>query len=109
MNWESFREWFVNLSDKHGVNPVIFAVIYFGAMPFFWMSLAWLVKSIKDKTSPVLPIISTGFFFISAYLYVIIFGRNVPWWVYLFIVLLVGFSAVSTWKKVKLKVKTDPA
>lgn len=39
------------------------------------------MKSIKDKKSPVIPTIATGFFFISAYLYVIAFGRNVPLWV----------------------------
>ena len=41
------------------------------------------------------------FFFISAYLYLIIAGRNVPFWVYLFIALLVGFGAWSTIKKIR--------
>ena len=45
--------------------------------------------------------LSSGFFFISAYLYLIIAGKNVPVWVYGFIVLLVVFGGYSTIKKVK--------
>jgi hypothetical protein len=61
------------------VNPLIFGAIYVGAIPFFFFSLVWLVRNIRKKKSIVIPVLLTGFFFISAYLYLIIVGENIPW------------------------------
>ena len=99
--WESFKMWFMELGPAYGVNPIIFGSIYVGAIPFFTLSLAWLIKNLKNKKSVVVPILSTGFFFISAYLYLIIAGKNIPAWVYLFIGLLVSFGIYSTIRKLK--------
>ncbi len=100
MNIEDLYTWFMGLGAEYGVNPVIFGAIQVGAIPFFTLSIAWLVKNLKQKKPVLLPALSSGFFFISAYLFLIIAGRNVPLWVYLFIALLVGFGAWSTIKKV---------
>ncbi len=100
MNVETLYTWFMSLGTEYGVNPLIFGVIYVGAIPFFTLSLAWLVRNMKQKKPIVVPALATGFFFISAYLYLIIAGRNVPFWVYLFIAMLVGFGAWSTIKKI---------
>ena len=101
MDFEAIKIWFMNLGDQYGVNPIIFGAIYVGAIPFFTLSLGWLVKSFRNKKSILLPMLSSGFFFISAYLYLIIAGKNVPVWIYGFIVLLVVFGGYSTVKKVK--------
>lgn len=100
MNIEGLYTWFMGLGAEYGVNPLIFGVIYVGAIPFFTLSIAWLVRNLKQKKPVLLPALLSGFFFISAYLYLIIAGRNVPFWVYIFIALLVGFGAWSTIKKV---------
>ena len=100
MNIDAFYTWFMGLGAEYGVNPFIFGAIYVGAIPFFTLSIAWLVRNLKQKKPVILPALLSGFFFISAYLYLIIAGRNVPLWVYLFIALLVGFGAWSTIKKV---------
>jgi len=99
--WNSLQEWFLNLGTQYGVNPLIFGTIYVGAIPFFFLSLGWLVKNLRRKKSAVLPILLTSFFFISAYLYLIIAGKNIPVWVYLFIAVLVGYGTYSTFRKVK--------
>ncbi len=101
MDFEAIKIWFMSLGDQYGVNPIIFGAIYVGAIPFFTLSLAWLVKSFKSKKPIILPMLSSGFFFISAYLYLIIAGKNVPIWVYGFIILMVVFGGYSTIKKVK--------
>lgn len=98
--WESFKEWFMGLGAVYGVNPIVFGSIYIGAIPFFTLSLAWLIKSIKNKKPIAVPVILTGFFFISAYLYLIIAGKNIPVWVYVFIALLVLFGVYSTLNKI---------
>ena len=101
MTFDAFYTWFMGLGAQYGVNPLVFGAIYVGAIPFFTLSLAWLVRNIRQKKPVVVPALFTGFFFISAYLYLIIAGRNVPFWVYLFIALLVGFGAWSTIKKIR--------
>lgn len=106
MDFAAIQEWFLGLGEQYGVNPLIFGGIYVGAIPFFTVSLGWLVKNIKKKKSIVLPLLSTGFFFVSAYLYLIIVGKNVPFWVYIFIIILILFGAYITYKKVAKKIET---
>ena len=103
--WDTFKEWFLSLGEKYNVNPYIFGGIYLGAIPFFFLSLYWLTKNIKRKRSIVLPVLSTGFFFISAYLYLIIAGKNIAVWVYVFIGSMVAYGIYSTIKKIKEKIK----
>ena len=103
--WEAFKQWFLSLGPEYGVDPIIFGSIYVGAIPFFTLSLAWLVKNIRSKKSIVLPVLSTGFFFVSAYLYLVIVGRNIPLWVYAFMVGLIIFGLYSTINKIKKRIK----
>lgn len=105
--WHMFTTWFLSLGEKYNVNPYIFGGIYVGAIPFFFVSLYWTIKNIKKKQSIVLPVLLTGFFFISAYLYLIIAGKNIPVWVYILIGLLVAYGVYSTVKKIKGKTKAE--
>ena len=102
--WESFVNWFLSLGEAYGVNPFIFGGIYIGAIPFFTLSIGWLVRNYRKGKSIVLPAMSAMFFFISAYIYLIIVGNNVPWWVYGVVVLLVVYGAYSTIKKVRKQI-----
>ena len=101
--WELFKNWFLSLGGKYGVNPYIFGSIYIGAIPFFFLCLRWTIKNIRNKKPVVLPVLLTGFFFISAYLYLIIAGRNIPAWVFIFIAIMVGYGIYSTLKKIREK------
>lgn len=103
--WESFKEWFLSLGDKYNVNPYIFGGIYIVAIPFFFICLGWTIKKIKNKKSFVLPLLLTGFCFISAYLYLIIAGKNIPVWVYTFIGVMIVYAIYSTIKTIKKKTK----
>jgi len=103
--WDIFKEWFLSLGAKYGVNPYIFGGIYIGAIPLFFLCLAWTVKNIRDKKSFLIPVLLTGLCFISAYLYLIIVGKNIPAWVYVFIAVMVAYGVYSTIKKIKDKSK----
>lgn len=103
----AIKDWFMNLGEKYNVNPVIFGSIYVGAIPFFFASVAWLVKNIRTKKPVFMPVMTASFFFISAYLYLIIAGRNIPVWVYIFIALVVIYGVITTIQKVKAKLKND--
>ena len=103
--FETFKIWFFGLGEKYGVNPIIFGSIYVGAIPFFTISIGWLIRNYRKKKSIILPALSATFFFISAYLYLIIAGRNVPIWVYAVVVAMILVGAYSTVNKVKGRIK----
>ncbi len=102
--WEKFTEWFLSLGESYGVNPFIFGGIYIGAIPFFSLSIAWLIRNYRNGKSIVFPALSAAFFFISAYIYLIFAGKNVPVWVYVIVVLLIVIGAYSTLKKVRRQI-----
>lgn len=104
MSWEAIQNWFLSLGAEYGVNPFIFGAIYVGAIPFFSFSIGWLIRNYRKGKSIVLPALSAMFFFISAYIYLIFAGKNVPWWVYGVVVLLIIIGAYSTFKKVRRQI-----
>ena len=101
----ALQEWFFSLGAEYGVNPVIFGAIYVGAIPLFTVSMAWFFRNLRRKRPIVLPLMSAAFFFVSAYLYLAIVGRNIPVWVYVFIVAIVVFGGISTIRKIKSRVQ----
>lgn len=103
--WDALRAWFLSLGPQYGVDPIIFGAIYIGAIPFFTLSLAWLVRNLRQKKPAALPAFLTLFFFVSAYLYLLVAGRNIPWWVYGVIALLVVLGAYSTVQKVRARLR----
>lgn len=105
MEWNAIKDWFLNLGQQYNVNPFIFGAIYIGAIPFFSLSIAWLVRNYRQHKSLALPVLSAGFCFISAYLYLIIAGRNVPLWVYGAVLAMVVLGVVSTIKKVRKQIR----
>lgn len=99
--WETIKEWFLSLGNNYGVNPYIFGSIYIGAIPFFFLSLRWTIKNMRNKKPFVVPLLITGFCFISAYIYLIIAGKNIPAWVYIFIGVMVLYGVYSTYRKIQ--------
>jgi ABC-type Co2+ transport system permease subunit len=104
MSWEIFREWFFSLGAEYGVNPIIFGAIYVGAIPFFSFSVGWLIRNFRQGKSVVLPVFSAMFFFISAYIYLIFAGKNVPFWVYGIVILLILAGIYSTVKRIRREI-----
>lgn len=101
---EALQVWFLSLGAEYGVNPWIFGAIYVGAIPFFFLSIGWLVRRARAGESTVLPTLLAGFFFISAYLYLAIAGRNIPLWVWIFLAVLVVYGAWSSIRDTRRKI-----
>ena len=99
------NQWFLALGAEYGVNPYIFGGIYVGAIPFFLLSIVWLVKRARAGRSTALPTMLAGFFFVSAYLYLAIAGRNIPLWVWIFLAALVIYGAFSTIRDTRKKIR----
>lgn len=102
--WDTVQTWFYSLGAEYGVNPLIFGAIYVGAIPFFTLSIAWLVRNKRAGKSIVLPVLSAGSCFVSAYVYLAIAGKNIPVWVWFFLGALIVYGAWSTIKSVRGKI-----
>jgi hypothetical protein len=103
-------DWWAQLlaiGQGYGVNPLVFAAIYVGAIPFFFASIAWLVRRKRAGRSTVVPVLCAGLCFCSAYLYLAIAGRDIPLWVWAFLALLMAYGAWSTIRDVRRKTRAD--
>lgn len=101
---ETFNQWFLSLGAEYGVNPYIFGAIYVGAIPFFILSIGWLVRNARAGKSTLLPTMCAGFCFVSAYLYLAVAGRNIPVWVWIFLAVLIVYGAWSSIRDTRRKI-----
>ncbi len=104
---DAIADWARGLGATYGVNPWIFASIYVGAIPFFLASMAWAVRRGRRGQSAVIPLLCSGFLFISAYLYLGLMGRNVPVWVWIFLGVLILYGAYSAVRDYRRKISVD--
>jgi hypothetical protein len=109
MELQPLVDWFMNLGAQYGVNPFIFGAIYVGAVPFFMLSVAWLVRNARGGDPIVLPVLSASFFFVSAYLYLAVAGENIPWWVYGVLAAMVAYGGWASYQDVRAKVAAAKA
>lgn len=101
---EAINEWILAQGAQYNVNPYVFGAIYLGAIPFFIASIGWLVKRARAGRSTVLPTMSAGFFFVSAYIYLAIFGQDIPAWVWIFLAALIVYGAYSSIRDTRKKI-----
>jgi MFS-type transporter involved in bile tolerance (Atg22 family) len=106
--WDAVQTWFLDLGAQYGVNPLIFGAIYVGAIPFFTFSVGWVVRNLRRGKPILVPALAASFFFISAYLYLLVAGQNIPWWVYGVLAGMVAAGAWSTVRKVRARA-AEPA
>ena len=103
--WTKATNWFFGLGEQYGVDPIIFGTIYVGAIPFFFLSVAWMVSSKRNGKPLTFPILAAGLCFISSYLYLFIAGENIPWWVYGAVIGLVLYGGYSSYRSVRSKLE----
>jgi len=94
--------------EHYGVNPAIFLIIYLISVPFFYYSLFRMVRAVAKKLGKEVVVWSTVFLCatVAPFIYVLFFGRNLPWWVYGIIALLIGQGIFSLIRKLR---KTNKA
>ena len=108
---DRLHDWFLGLGAAYGVDPLVFGAIYVGAIPFFALSVARLVRNARTGRGVAGPALAAGFFFVSAYLYLLVVGRNVPAWVYVVVAVLVVGGGASSVRSVRARVaaaRADP-
>ena len=97
--------------ERYGVNPVIFLIMYLIHVPFSSYSLFRIMRALAKKLAKEVAVWSTVFLCALAapFGYVLFFGRNLPWWVYGIIALLIGQGIYSLIRKLRRQKRADPS
>jgi len=95
--------------ETYGVNPVVFLIILFGSSPVFYYSIYRMGRALAKKHLNEISLWSMIFLLSTAapYLYVLVAGRNLPWWVYIIIGLLFGQVVWSLVRRLRKKPELD--
>ena len=92
---ESISAWVAEtattIRERHAVNPYVFIALSVACGPVFYYSLYRLVRALaRDRAAvgrwSLIFLIATA----VPYLYVMVFGRNMPWWVYVVMAAAIG-------------------
>ncbi len=87
--------------DTYNVNPRMFLLFYLGSGPLYYYALYRIVRAVLQRLHSELSVWSTVFLISTAapFFYLLAFGRNLPWWLYVLVVVVV-LQAVGTliWK-----------
>jgi hypothetical protein len=104
---EYIRSWLAGIQQNHGVNPVIFGVIYFVCVIPFWTSIYKIVAGLKNKRHGQVATFALilGITILAPFVYVALFGRNLPAWFWVVALVVIGYSAYSVARRIK-KTKT---
>jgi hypothetical protein len=100
------KDWVISLGEKHEVDPLILGSLYLVSKLSFFTSLGWVIKNLRAKKPIVTALLVASVSFSLPYLYLVIAGRNLSIWVYVFISLMFIYGGYSIWKKVTEKTDT---
>ena len=89
--------------DNYSVDPVAFVAIYLVSVPVFYYSLLRMIRALAKGLGKEIMLWSSVFLctVVAPFLYVLFFGRNLPWWVYGIIALLIGQGVFSLVRKLR--------
>ncbi len=89
--------------DTYGVNPIIFLVLYLGCVPIWYYSLFRSIGAAAHRMGNAAMLWSAVFLIATVlpFVYVMIFGRNIPWWIYALIAVLVAQGIYALVKKLR--------
>jgi hypothetical protein len=89
--------------DQYGVDPIIFVGLYIGSAPIWYYSLFRTLRALGLRRMNEVMLWSAVFLCatVAPFVYVILFGRNIPWWVYAVIAVLIGQGVVSLIMKLR--------
>jgi hypothetical protein len=102
--------WMDAMQAQYGVHPVVFLVLTTACAPFFYFSIYKLIRALAKKDPNRIMVWSAVFLgaTVLPYLYVLLFGRNMPWWIYLVLGLLIAQGVYSLVKKLRGGKKAAP-
>lgn len=104
----SLWQHITHIGTQYGVDPLLFAVLYFAHHPLFWGTMAWLAARVRAK-KPVAGVIVLGvFFWFLPYTYVFVFGRGLPWWIYAAAGLAIAVGGTHAVREIRKRMTAGP-
>ena len=88
-------EWFSLIHARYDVNPWVFLTLYAVTLPPGWYGTWRIALALRQRNHTSLRRwgIFVGAMVVIPYCYVLIAGRNLPWWVYPAVACLLALSA----------------
>ncbi len=102
---DTFKDWVVDLGDKHGVDPVLIFFLYLISKVCLVICIGWTINNIRLKKPFSLSLLLAAVAFCIPYTYLIIVGRNMPAWIYVLVALIFIWGAYSIRKTISAKTK----
>ena len=104
VTWEAVRSWLYSFGQEYGVDPLIFAILYFGTIPFSLLAFSALVRRYRRGRSIYFPLLVMFLCYIGTYVYLFSVGRQIPAWVYGLVIGAMLYSGFLLMKKVRVVV-----
>ncbi len=101
--WQNIVQYYKTIGAQYQVDPVIFVGIHVAATPLFLLAVWWIVYNRRHHKSILAPAITAAFVFNAANLYLVFFGRDLPWWIYAIVIATTSVSSYFSIKKIKGK------
>ena len=97
------HEQMASVRLQYHVNPAMFLGLIVACAPFFYYSIYRLVRAVAKKEKGQVALWSSVFLAATSvpYLYVLLFGRNLPWYIYGFFLALIGQGVYQLIKKIR--------
>jgi hypothetical protein len=107
--FEYLQNWLREIENAHGVNPVIFAIIYCAGVIPFWLSIYKIISAIRnrDRKTAITFGLVLSIVIIAPFTYVAVFGHNLPVWFWIVAVAVVSYSTYSVLKRIH-RTRTTP-
>lgn len=98
-----FKDYVIALGEKHQVDPLLLGSLYLVSKVSMVCFLGWAARRFSLKRPVTLQLLLASISFSIPYLYLLIVGRNLPFWIYIFIALMFIYGAYTIRKKLMTK------
>lgn len=101
-------DYLSGIAQAHEVSPLLFILIYAISTGPFLLVSGWLLHHIRRQRPLEALVFLWALFYSAPYLYVLIAGRNLPVWVYLFVAGLVVGGLTLAGRGLMRRIKGEP-
>ncbi len=99
----ALQGWIDGIRQKYSVNPYIFAFLYAACAIPFWIGLFKIIYYLKNKKIDKLAkwIIIYMLSIITPFVYIVLFGKNIPAWFYVALVVFILYLLWTGYNRIK--------
>jgi len=101
--FEYLQSWLRQIESNHGVNPIIFAIIYCAGVVPFWFSIYKILTAMKTRNhrKAVTFIFVLAVVIVAPFTYAAIVGHNLPIWFWGVATTIILYSGYSVLRRIR--------